>query len=370
MQFKQIAFRVLSAINYFYRQTSVYQNPDKKVVLPASLLTFDAQQQAFLELAAASFNHEIDYSRGYFQKEVWTITLQNVTLLGNSGGVVLSGNGPDKLVTESVFDLRRLASSPAWRMPDLLLPKRKKGLYAAIFHHPWATTSNYHWFIDCLPRLYALLQTIPEPFTLVVPEFAPNFQLETLGFVLQDYPQVRLETVKAKEKWRCDTLILPSFVAGHFSGYLPEPVSVFLQNAIKKGYKTETNIPEKRIYISRSKATKRRIKNEAELVPILEKYGFEIVHPEYLTYRDQVQLFSDSRYIIGAHGAGLTNTFFAQKASVLELHPKDVVKSHYFLLSYGLGFGYHYLVGGKPDEKLDFEVDPVQFEKKVNKLIH
>ncbi|HSI90640.1 MAG TPA: glycosyltransferase family 61 protein [Adhaeribacter sp.] len=369
MRFKKIAFRFLSAINYFNRHVSVYHQPGRQVLLPPELKTFSPDETKFLELAAASFNYEIDYSRGYRQKETWFAMLKDVSLLGNSGGVIMHGPGPDKLVTESVFDLRRLAGSPAWRIPAFMFPKRKKGVYAAIFHLPWAATSNYHWFFDCLPRLYALLENTKEPFTLVMPEFAPNFQRETLGFLLEKHPQITIETIRKTEKWRCETLLFSSFVAGHFSAYLPAPVAAFMRNGIKNGYKTENNIPEKRIYISRSKATKRRIKNEAELLPVLEKYGFEIVFPEYLTYRDQVQLFSDSRYIIGAHGAGLTNTFFAQKASVLELHPENVVKSHYFMLCYGLGFDYQYMVGGKPDAKLDFEVDVVEFERKVREIL-
>ena len=356
MALKKIIFSLLSGINYFHRHVSVFHFPDKEVVLPGYMVEFTAEEKVFLEQCAASYNYDSDYSRGYRQREVSFIRLQDATLLANSGGVVLHHLVPDRLVIESVMDLQRLGNSRAWRMPDLLLSKRKKGIYTAIFHLPWASTSNYHWFFDCLPRLYALLKTVEEPVTLAVPEFIPLFQQETLAFILEDFPNFRMEKIKKHEKWRCETFLLPSFVNGHYSGYLPKPVSDFLRGKIWNGFKIEGKPPHRKIYISRSKATKRRILNEPELLPILEKHGFEIVFPEYLTYRDQVQLFYESRYIVAAHGAGLTNTFFAQKATVLELHPEEIVKSHYFLLCKGLDFEYHYLIGSKADANFDFTV--------------
>jgi hypothetical protein len=365
MALKKLIFSLLSGINYFHRNISVFHFPDKKVVLPGSFLEFNPEEKIFLEQCAASYNYDVDYSRGYRQREVSFSRLQDATLLANSGGVVLHHLVPYSLVTESVMDLQRLGSSRAWRMPDLLISKRKKGIYTAIFHLPWANTSNYHWFFDSLPRLYALLKTVDEPVTLAVPEFMPLFQQETLAFLLQDFPNFRMEKIKKYEKWRCETFLLPSFVNDHYSGYLPRPVSDFLREEIWKGYKVGEKQPDRRIYISRSKSAKRRILNEAELLPILEKNGFEVVYPEFLTYRDQVQLFYESRYIVAAHGAGLTNTFFAQKATVLELHPEEIVKSHYFLLCKGLGFDYHYVVGSKADANLDFTVPVGEVEELI-----
>src|SRR6478735_5632672 len=179
---RKVAFKTLSAFNYFFRTVSVYQHPDKTVVLPAQSLAFSQIEQEFLEACAWSFNYEIDYAGGYRQKEVSVTRLKNATLLGNSGALILN----EKVVSESVLDLRRVALSPAWRMPAFLLPKVKKGIYTSVFHLPWAETSNYHWFFDCLPRVYALLQTVKEPVVFIMNQNAPAFQLETLQFLLKD----------------------------------------------------------------------------------------------------------------------------------------------------------------------------------------
>lgn len=362
---RNLAFKTLSAVNYFFRTVSVYHHPGKQVVLPSQTLPFSGEEKAFLEACAASFNYEIDYAGGYRQKEVAVTRLQNVTFLGNSGALVLN----EKLISESVFDLRRVALSPAWRMPAFILPKTKQGVYTSIMHLPWAAGSNYHWFFDCLPRVFALVQTVHEPVTFIMNQNAPAFQQETLAFILKEYPNFRVEFIGKTEKWHCPEFIFPSFVAGHVSGFLPEPISSFLRAKIFRGYQINQTKPFRKIFISRSKATKRRILNEAALLPILQETGFEIVFPEELSYREQVKLFAESKVVVGAHGAGFTNLLFCQNTSVLELHPATALKPHYFLLSKGQQLNYHYLVGSAANEKLDFEVEEAAFEQKISAIL-
>ncbi len=362
---RNFIFKVLNTVNYFYRAVSIFQHPGKEVLTPALEVDFTEPEKLFLKRCAGSFNFEIDYSGGYRQKEISVTRLSSATLLGNSGALVLGG----KIVTESAFDMRRLALSPAWRMPAFMLPKNKTGLYTSVFHQPWAATSNYHWFFDCLPRVYALAHFLKEPITLVMPEGAPAFQRETMEFVLKDFQNFRIEYIGSQEKWECADFIFPSFVAGHVSGYLPPVVSGFLRDKIFTGYSVEPKSPERKIYISRSRSAKRRITNEAELLPILARFGFEVVFPEELSYRQQVQLFSETRVIVGAHGAGFTNTFFCQNATILELHPETAIKPHYFLLCKGLDLEYHYLIGSQSDEKLDFTVPKEAFEEKLKEIM-
>ncbi|MFC5271741.1 glycosyltransferase family 61 protein [Adhaeribacter terreus] len=362
---RKSVLKILSAVNYYYRTVSVFHHPGKKVFREPEMIIFPESEQIFLEQCAASFNHEPDYSRGMWQKEISITTLKNATLLGNSGALVLH----ERVVVESVLDQRRLSLSSAWRMPAFMLKKRKNGLYAAIFHFPWAETSNYHWFFDCLPRLYVLGKTVKEPLTFIANANMPQFQYDTLNFVLKKFPHIDVAYIRKNEKWECENFLMPSFVANNVSGYLPKDISSFLRNKILKGYRIEPKNPTRKIYISRSRATKRRIKNEKELLLVLEKFGFEVVYPELLSYREQVQLFNESRVIAGPHGAGFTNTFFAQNATVLELHPATAVKPHYFLLSKGLDFNYHYLIGSEADEKLDFGIPVAAFERKLQELV-
>ena len=80
----------------------------------------------------------------------------------------------------------------------------------------------------------------------------------------------------------------------------------------------------KKIYISRSKAKKRFVANEKELSAFLSSLGFQIVHFENHSLEQQIKIVSESKVIIGLHGAGLTNMLFLPKQSmVFELISKE-----------------------------------------------
>jgi capsular polysaccharide biosynthesis protein len=78
----------------------------------------------------------------------------------------------------------------------------------------------------------------------------------------------------------------------------------------------------KRIFISRKGALARQMKNEAELVESLRGIGFEIFDSDGLDFRRQAAAFAEATFVVGAHGAGLTNAAFAMPGAVLlELRP-------------------------------------------------
>ncbi len=67
----------------------------------------------------------------------------------------------------------------------------------------------------------------------------------------------------------------------------------------------------RRLYVSRTAATARRMTNEAALIDLVAGFGFEIVDPATLDLRGQVETFADAACILGPHGAGLVNAAFA-----------------------------------------------------------
>lgn len=103
----------------------------------------------------------------------------------------------------------------------------------------------------------------------------------------------------------------------------------------------------KRIYLSRAYANHRKIINEEELLPILEKYGFERVFAEKLPFCEQVALFSQAELLLGMHGAGHAHLFWMPRGSLVV----EVVSANHrpFLatfanLSYIFGNRHAYLV--------------------------
>lgn len=361
---KKALFRVLHAFGYYFRYTSVLHHPGRQTLAASYVMHFNEEETAFLEQSAASFNYAIDYSLGYRQKEQYLVRLQDVELLGNSGAVVLEGN----LVVESVFEVSRLAKSNAYKTPDLLLPRYRQGMYTSVLHLPWADHNNFHWFFDCLPRLYLVLQNVQEPIKVIMRRDMAPYQLETLAFVLKDYPQAEVVYIGRHEKWQVEEFILPSFITNTQSGYLPSEVGTWLRDKVWRGYGVQQSSRKKRIYISRAAAKTRRVLNEQELLPVLARYGVEVVRAEELSYQQQVQLFFDAEAVIAPHGAGLTNLLFAEQCRVLEFHPANLIKTHYFLLCKGLWFDYGAVVGTVGDKLENYTVDVRQVELWLEKV--
>lgn len=355
---KKAFFGLLHTLGYYSRYTSVLHHPGKQVLTPSYVLDFDEEEKAFLEDSARSFNYAIDYSLGYRQKEQYLIRLQDVEVIGNSGAVVLDG----KVVVESVGEVSRLAKSDAFKEVSLLLPKQKKGRYSSVLFLPWADNNNYHWFFDCLPRLYLVLEHTKEPIRVIMRRDMAAYQLDTLAFVLKDYPQAEVVYIDKHEKWGVEEFVLPSFVANAQSGYLPREIADWLRHKVWQGYGVQQSNRKRRVYISRAKAKTRRVLNEQELLPLLDRYGFEVVRAEELTYQQQVQLFYEAEAVVAPHGAGLTNLLFSEQCQVLEFHPANLIKTHYFLLCKALGFRYSAVIGTTGDKMENYTVPVLEVE--------
>ena len=97
----------------------------------------------------------------------------------------------------------------------------------------------------------------------------------------------------------------------------------WVRNRIRSNIDVERTVPHsERIYLSRSNALTRRVRNEDEVMTLLSDWGFELYRPEELSFAEQVTLFSDAEAIVSPHGSGLMNQIFADDAVVVELMGK------------------------------------------------
>lgn len=228
----------------------------------------------------------------------------------------------------------------------------------------------FHWLADVLSKLY-LIQDLARDRTVLLPPAYAQFSFvrpSLAAFGIQ-----KLQFMSADEVVRCETLLLPGPVApsGHFRDDVIQGVRQQLLAHFGAG---ELNA-NRRIYISRARAPKRRISNEDEVLSVLRKLDFEIVHAEDLAFDEQVKLFSQARYLVSNHGAGLTNMLFLQDGgSVLELrHHTDRINHCYFTLASALSLNYFYQKCGplSPDEDAhtaDLVVDVEQLEQNVEQM--
>jgi capsular polysaccharide biosynthesis protein len=250
----------------------------------------------------------------------------------------------------------------AWKNMVMLLNQAKDIEKAA-----WIITPDclgyFHWLCDALPRLWALKPYMEHHQILLHESYKEcpyaMHSLEILGYepVFFEYRS----RVFVKE------MLLPTMIAprGNYrQEIMQELQSFFVKNDAP---------PTRKMYVSRRKATKRKIMNEMEVWDLMTSYGVECLCLEDYTFQEQVAMMSETRVLIGLHGAGLANMLFMPPAGkVLELrNAGDKQNNCFFSLASDLCHDYYYLCnqGDSPDtHAVNIIVDIDQLEEILKDL--
>jgi capsular polysaccharide biosynthesis protein len=332
-----------------------------EVFTEAQPVLTSAENSAFASILPVGIPRRIERS-------VVLVELEGATLLGSTGtivdedrGVVLKRRGHE-VITHNDF---RLA-------PTRVVYKADANYFNMMDLHR-GYRHYYHFLLDRLPKLYYLLHRFDlgrAPITVLTNTNLPPFQRDIYGFLARRFPNIRFEAVPPDERWRVRRLYdlhneQPVSHALASAGFVD-----FMRSLIMEGYGLTEPTQRRRLYVSRADAKLRRITNESELLPTLDKQGFEAVVPGTLPLREQVALFMSAEAIAGAHGAGLANLLFApSSARVLEILPSSMLREHYFLLSISMGQAYRALIGGAAGFLEHFAVDPAQVERSLQELM-
>lgn len=263
----------------------------------------------------------------YEIKEVKMLSLENAWLLKDT----LFTFFPPKFYLRYTHVWGLPAKSLLKRLFLLLSPGQKieKALWIS---DDWSE-GFFHWFADALPRLIAIRE-LAKDHVVVLPKHFEKY----------DYIQTSLKIINCKTffftgKLRVKQLVVPGHLAP--TGNYNKNVLLSIRDTILK----QGVIPHKNIFVSRKKATRRKIKNEEQLLTVLTKYNFEIHYFEDYDFTQQLAVMAQAKILAGLHGAGLTNMLFMpQNGNVLELrNRKDVVNNCYFSMASDLGHKYYYL---------------------------
>ena len=265
-----------------------------------------------------------------------------------------------------------------WRFSSVLkflainhgLRRRRKIEREALWITDYWSTGYFHWVADVLTRLFVMRDRLRD-LLLVLPG-----KYEQRGVVqasLKAFGVSEVDFVDADEVVEFRSLVMPSHTApsGHFKDEAIRGVREVLLSAYG-----DRSGEEKRLYISRSAAGRRRIVNEDEVTSVLRKFGFATICAEDLSFEQQVAICSRARYIVSNHGAGLTNVLFMREGgSVLELrHKADCVNNCYFTMSSALDLNYFYQTCAPEDPSADphdahLRVDVDQLQRNLTLLV-
>ena len=122
----------------------------------------------------------------------------------------------------------------------------------------------------------------------------------------------------------------------------------------------------KRIFLTRRSLNKRTC-NEAELEPILRKYGFVFVDTGSLSVVEQVLLFSHAEIIAGSSGAAFTNLMFCKRGTkAIIFMPVKSPLSCFSSLASAVGVSAIYFSDNNSNQTIhqkSFSINPTELDK-------
>jgi len=221
---------------------------------------------------------------------------------------------------------------------------------------------NYsHWLIDILVRMALVPEGASDLFFLISdPSAGYKWQsLEVLGI-----PRERI--VPLPPGWHRLENLLICHAAQRSMVPKKQHLTVLRERLMKGAFGLEKPAPPwRRVYVSRSKV-RRRIVNEENILPIIKEYGFEIIFPEDLSFREQVRIFAETKDIMAPHGGGLFNQCLSDPlGTVIEIYNPRRYNWDNREVANVLGQKHWFSYGENVNHMYDMKVDP----KKVAKLL-
>lgn len=129
-----------------------------------------------------------------------------------------------------------------------------------------------------------------------------------------------------------------------------------------------------RTFLTRKKARNRSIVNIDAVEELLTRYGFRSVDTSEMTIPEQMELFAQTRFLIGIHGAGLINLIFRQACpfDMIELHGDSYCSADFRDRAAAYGYGWDDLGGvsepGDP-QHANFQVPLQPLEEKITQML-
>ncbi|MBU6338942.1 MAG: DUF563 domain-containing protein [Rickettsiales bacterium] len=203
------------------------------------------------------------------------------------------------------------------------------------------TSNYYHWHIFALAKLLAFKKSnLLDDSLLFLPKKYAKYP-----FVLPSLEKFGVKKEQIVFLCRKSNIKVRELAMASTNQQHPAIFNKLREVLTKNIRKSEFDFGDK-IYISRASCGLRYVENENEVVALLEKYGFKKILADNFSYDDQIAICSKARYLVGPHGAGLTNLLFMSRGSfVLEMATKPYSYkplTDYYKLSSMLDINYLY----------------------------
>lgn len=197
-----------------------------------------------------------------------------------------------------------------------------------------------HFLVEVLPRYWSVVEGLRPGQKLVIHGTAPDSFLEEFGYAAEVFSAMGLG--KDDFFWSPEPVRLGSVTIPHptFSqqAWARPAYARFCRQVGLRLTAEQPPVPEGRpVWLSKSRLSQGvshiDSAQEQALESVLAQAGVEIVHPERLTFADQVRLFASRRTILGATGSAMHVAMFAPPtARIIALSLDHLVNSNYLMM--------------------------------------
>ena len=226
-------------------------------------------------------------------------------------------------------DLSSGSSSLIASSCDLSEPRKINGRIAFL---SIKYSGNYcHWTSDVLARISLLKRSNIDFSTIdyfVVSSCTLSFQRDALN--LAGIPKEKI-IESSKELHICASEVIVPSLPGHHPILPPWAIKVLREDWLPLVIDRVDSLPKK-IYLTRTGVTYRKVTNEPELMTLLMKYGFSCITPSKIPVLEQIAILAAAEIVVSPHGAALTNAIFMNSsARIVELFPQNYMNPCYHI---------------------------------------
>lgn len=248
----------------------------------------------------------------------------------------------------------------------------KHPLVVAPWSHFWGAYYDYVMYV--VAKLCRMEQVYgPEIWQrakLCYPLFNTSYEREFLRKL--NIPETAI--IDTRSNWKQEIKADRVITGNNQVDYIPTAADIAL---LRKRFLYQPDKPasKKRLYIARS--GRRKVTNEAELLPVLDAFGFEFIEDKPRTVDEQIALFRNAEFIVSPHGAALTNLLWCDPGTkVVELFSQGYKPNYYFYLCHILQLPYDSIIDNTVEQDnhwsntaQDIYISPEKLKNKLAQLL-
>jgi len=274
-----------------------------------------------------------------------------------SGGGVLSDR--NEWIKEAYF----ISAPPRKSQVPAVEPKTREGRYISLLTI-WGEKNMGHYFFDAMLRV-TLFENLAD-YKFLVPAYLHPWHkglYEVAGIKEEQWVPIEAPWIRVEE-------LNVTHTSNSGSKPRAELLLKFRDLALKNTGSLAPARRDRRIFVDRSGAKRRKMAKQDELLPVLKERGFEIIRWEDYSIAEQVRIASETNVMIGPHGTSLLNSLYCQPgAKLLEIfNPAwwDTTTLRQCCLA---GHDFWYTFGENVSSEYDTVIDPKKLARVLDYML-